>query len=117
MTWQPHMSLFVAGYSGPWCVEIVIRGLDFGPGACEPAAALRTEMRLWVPETDGIHVQTRPRTGRSQSGAGDPPPERGPGPPARPTHGPTRDAQRRPAPAGRLPLRFRSVRYPRYSFC
>ena len=80
MTWQPHMSLFVAGYSGPWCVEIVIRGLDFGPGACEPAAALRTEMRLWVPETDGIHVQTRPRTGRSQSGAGDPPPEQAPGP-------------------------------------
>lgn len=82
MTWQPHVVICCRVF------RTVVRrncnprfgASDFGPGACEPAAALRTEMRLWVPETDGIHVQTRPRTGRSQSGAGDPPPEQAPGP-------------------------------------
>ena len=111
MTWQPHVVICCRVF------RTVVRrncnprvgASDFGPGACEPAAALRTEMRLWVPETDGIHVQTRPRTGRSQSGAGDPPPEQAPGPRQRHAR-PIAEArpgtpQRRPAPAGRLPLR------------
>lgn len=111
-SWQPHVVICCRVF------RTVVRrncnprfgASDFGPGACEPAAALRAQRcDCGCPRQTGFTFRPGPAPGGRSPGPATRRRSRprAPGSRARPTHAEARPGtpQRRPAPAGRLPLR------------